>query len=138
MVLFVNPLTPRVKPWVIQSFLTFDSMYRTLKCDHSLFVFSLTQFVMLENLSIFDMVRSETVKQEEYYTIHISYIVIIVVNKHDEFHTILNFQYNYHIVIDVWECEREICILMLGIYKRVIVKNKQTLFSIDVFHRNQL
>ena len=35
-VLFVNPLTPRVKPWVIQSFLTFDFMYRTLKCDHSL------------------------------------------------------------------------------------------------------
>ena len=31
-VLFVNPLTPRVK----QSFLTFDSMDRTLKCDHSL------------------------------------------------------------------------------------------------------
>ena len=28
--------TPRVKSWVIQSFLTFDSMYRTLKCDHSL------------------------------------------------------------------------------------------------------
>ena len=25
-VLFVNPLTPRVKPWVIQIFLTFDSM----------------------------------------------------------------------------------------------------------------
>ena len=35
-VLFVNPLTPRVKPWVIQSFLTFDSMYRTLNCDHLL------------------------------------------------------------------------------------------------------
>ena len=35
-VLFVNPLTPRVKPWVIQSFLTFDSMDRTVKCDHSL------------------------------------------------------------------------------------------------------
>ena len=35
-VLFVNPLTPRVKPWVMQSFLTFDSMDRTLKCDHSL------------------------------------------------------------------------------------------------------
>ena len=35
-VLFVNPLTPRVKPWVIQSFLTFHSMDRTLKCDHSL------------------------------------------------------------------------------------------------------
>ena len=30
----INPLTPRVKPWVIQSFLTFDSMDRTLKCDH--------------------------------------------------------------------------------------------------------
>ena len=35
-VLFVNPLTPRVKPWVIQSFLTFDSMDGTTKCDHSL------------------------------------------------------------------------------------------------------
>ena len=35
-VLFVNPLTLRVKPWVIQSFLTFDSMDRTLKCDHLL------------------------------------------------------------------------------------------------------
>ena len=34
--LLFNPLTPRVKPWVIQSFLTFDSMDRTLKCDHSL------------------------------------------------------------------------------------------------------
>ena len=32
-VLFVNPLTPTVKPRVIQSFLTFDSMDRTLKCD---------------------------------------------------------------------------------------------------------
>ena len=28
----LNPLTPRVKPWVIQRFLTFDSMDRTLKC----------------------------------------------------------------------------------------------------------
>ena len=28
-VLFVNPLTPMVKLWVIQSFLTFDSMDRT-------------------------------------------------------------------------------------------------------------
>ena len=35
MVLFVNPLTPRMKPWGIQSFLTFDSMDRTLTCDHS-------------------------------------------------------------------------------------------------------
>ena len=32
----MNILTPRVKPWVIQSFLTFDAMYRTLKCDHLL------------------------------------------------------------------------------------------------------
>ena len=32
----LNPLTPRVKPWALQSFLTFDSMDRTLKCDHSL------------------------------------------------------------------------------------------------------
>ena len=35
MVLF-NPSTPRGKPWVIQSFLTFDPMDRTVKCDHSL------------------------------------------------------------------------------------------------------
>ena len=35
-VLFVNPLTPSVKPWVIQSFLTLDSLDRALKCDHSL------------------------------------------------------------------------------------------------------
>ena len=33
-VLFVNSLTPRLEPLVIQSFLTFDSMDRTLKCDH--------------------------------------------------------------------------------------------------------
>ena len=32
----LNPLTPRVKPWVIESFLSFDYMDRTLKCDHSL------------------------------------------------------------------------------------------------------
>ena len=35
-VLFVNTLTPSVKPWVMEIFLTFDSMDRTLKCDHSL------------------------------------------------------------------------------------------------------
>ena len=67
MVLFVNPLTPRVKPWVIQSFLTFDSMEGTLKCDHSLesctlpwccLFFSSTQFVILENLSILDLAFS--------------------------------------------------------------------------------
>ena len=36
--LIVNHLTLRVKPWKIQlqSFLTFDSTDRTLKCDHSL------------------------------------------------------------------------------------------------------
>ena len=31
-----NYFTPGVEPWVIQSFPTFDSMDRTLKCDHSL------------------------------------------------------------------------------------------------------
>ena len=31
-----NPLTPSMKLWKIQSFLTFDSMDRTLLCDHSL------------------------------------------------------------------------------------------------------
>ena len=36
MVLFVNPLTPRVKPWVIQSFITFACMNRTLKSGDSL------------------------------------------------------------------------------------------------------
>ena len=35
-VLFVNPLTPRGKPWVTQSVLTLYSMDRTLKSDHSL------------------------------------------------------------------------------------------------------
>ena len=34
MVLFVNPLTPIVKPWVIQSFLIFDSMNRIVKYHH--------------------------------------------------------------------------------------------------------
>ena len=34
--LFVNPLNPRVKLWMIQSFLSFESMDRTLKCDHLL------------------------------------------------------------------------------------------------------
>ena len=32
----LNSLTPRAKPWVIQSFLTFDSMYTTLRCAHLL------------------------------------------------------------------------------------------------------
>ena len=30
----LNPLTPTVKPRVIQRFLTFDSTDRTLMCDH--------------------------------------------------------------------------------------------------------
>ena len=58
-VLFVYPLTPRVKPWVVQSFLTFDSMDRTLKCDHSLegccLFFSFCLFVILENGSVLDL-----------------------------------------------------------------------------------
>ena len=33
---FFSPVTPRVKPWVIQMFLTFDSVDRTLKCNYSL------------------------------------------------------------------------------------------------------
>ena len=49
-VMFVNPLTPRVKPWVIQSFLTFDSMDRLLKCDHLFFNFP--QSAILENLDL--------------------------------------------------------------------------------------
>ena len=32
----INPLTLRVKHWMIQSFLTMVSMNRVLKCDHSL------------------------------------------------------------------------------------------------------
>ena len=62
-----NPVTPRVKPWVIQH-LTFDSIDRTLKCDHSyydaVFFFNFPQFVILENLIIFGfgIIRSERVK----------------------------------------------------------------------------
>ena len=32
----LNLLTPRVKKWVVQNFLTFESMDRTLKCDRSM------------------------------------------------------------------------------------------------------
>ena len=32
----INLLTPRAKPWVIQRILAFDTMDKTLKCDHSL------------------------------------------------------------------------------------------------------
>ena len=72
MVLFVNPLTLRVKPWVIQSFLTFDSMYRTqsvaIHCkaveQNSSVVLFVFKFVVFQNLSIFglDNVRSERVE----------------------------------------------------------------------------
>ena len=64
----LKPLTPRrVKPWVIQSFLTFDSMDRTLRCDHFVgkllsstllwccLLFNFTQFVILEHLSVLDL-----------------------------------------------------------------------------------
>ena len=76
-VLFVNPFTLRVKPWVIQRFLTFDSMDRTLKCDHLLeaveqyftvvlfcdvVFFNFTQFVISENLSILDLALSGILK----------------------------------------------------------------------------
>ena len=65
-VLFVNPLTRRVKPWVIQSFLNFDSMDRILECDHLLestlmgccLFFDLTQFVILQIGSIFELALS--------------------------------------------------------------------------------
>ena len=61
-----NPLTSRVKPWVVQSFLSFDCMDRSLKCIFNwkvveqyftlkLFVFHFTQFVILENLSTLDL-----------------------------------------------------------------------------------
>ena len=62
-----NPLTPRVKRWVIQSFLSFDSKDRTLKCDQQLLSSTLlwcclylnfTQLAILENLSILDLTLS--------------------------------------------------------------------------------
>ena len=74
-VLFVNPLTPRVKPWLIQSFLTFNSMDRTLKCDHwkavekyftlVLQYFNFTQFCKFGKFIFFGLgtVRSERVKR---------------------------------------------------------------------------
>ena len=71
MVLFVNPLTPIVKPWVIQSFLIFDSMDRTLKCDHSLescsavlyCLYPVCNFGKFINFGI-DTVRSERVNSD--------------------------------------------------------------------------
>ena len=64
LLLLFNPLTPRMRPWVIQSFLTFDSMDRTQKCDHSLEscwavlywgAVNFPQLVILANLSIFEL-----------------------------------------------------------------------------------
>ena len=53
----LNPLTPRVKPWVMQSFLAFDSIDRLLKCDHSLKAGGqyLTQIEILEKLPTLDL-----------------------------------------------------------------------------------
>ena len=60
----VTPFTRKVKPQVIQSLLTFDSMYRTLKCDHSfesygavlycgaVCLFTFPMSVILENFTI--------------------------------------------------------------------------------------
>ena len=64
-VLFVNPLTPRVKPWVTQSFLTFEQnskvclfigklLSSTLQCCSLFF----TQVLILENLSVLDLALS--------------------------------------------------------------------------------
>ena len=59
-----NPLTPTVK----YSFITFDSMYRTLKHDHSLescgavlycgFCFNFSHFVILGKLSVLGLALS--------------------------------------------------------------------------------
>ena len=56
---FINSLTPRVKPWVIQSFLTFDSMDGTLV----LFLFQFYPACNLEKLISFGIgtVRSEMI-----------------------------------------------------------------------------
>ena len=66
------PLTPRVTPSVLQSFLTFDFMDRSLQCDHcraaliycgAVCFFTLTRFVILENLSpLADTFRCKRVK----------------------------------------------------------------------------
>ena len=68
-VLFVNTLTPRVKPWVIQSFQTLILWTEPLSVtihwkaveQHFtvvLFIFIFTQIVILQNLSIFDLALS--------------------------------------------------------------------------------
>ena len=61
--------TPRVKPWVMQSFLTFDSVDRNLKCDRTihwkvlaLFVFQVCNFGKFINFRL-NTVRSEQVNK---------------------------------------------------------------------------
>ena len=65
----LTSLTSRVKPWVIQRFLAFNSMDRTLKYDHSLescltvvvcgiVCFIFTHLVISGNLSISDLTLS--------------------------------------------------------------------------------
>ena len=46
-----------MNPWVVQSFLTFDSIDKTLYCG-AVYLFNFTQFVNLENLSILDLALS--------------------------------------------------------------------------------
>ena len=78
-VLFVNPLTPRVQPWVIQSFLTFDSLDRTLSMTTHLkaikqyftvvlFVF---QFPLVCNFRKFDNFGLCTVRNEGFYHVNL-------------------------------------------------------------------
>ena len=49
-----------MKPWVIQSLLTCDSMDRTLKYDQAgvVFYFNFTHFAILESLFILDLALS--------------------------------------------------------------------------------
>ena len=62
MVLFANPLTPRVKPWVTQSFPTIEYMdVRKLLSSTLLsccLFFNFIQFVILKNFSILDLAQS--------------------------------------------------------------------------------
>ena len=72
------PLTPRVKPWVIQTFLTFDYMERTVKSDHhwkvveqyftvALFVFQFHPVCNFGNFNNFGLgtVRSKGINQSK-------------------------------------------------------------------------
>ena len=73
-VLFVNPLTPRVKPLVIQRFTTFDSMERIHSLVSCFIYFAAVLFVFqfypecnfgkFDNFG-FGIIRSEIVEREE-------------------------------------------------------------------------